>query len=360
MLKKRQILALVIDVSYPKPYKKAIGKINVTPRWGRVIVIKKQTRQCGDEQRLLYRGFLMSLMIGLVMCLAMPVAAQDPLYVVEGIEVDVTDENAVKAREEAFNAAQLKGYEVLIARILDEQARADFTMPELDYISSVVQDYEVTDEQVAPTRYKGVYKITFSPDAVAAQGMTNGNMAGGQVIGNGNILMLPFYDVGTGSGYGGGYGNSAGRYVLWRANPFMAAWVRTQAQKTPQYGILNRFVLPRGDVQDVQIIKGHEGTQINPINVKSLQTRYNAAQAVLLTGRIAPTHYGEQNAIIDIYDVMPSGVVPLRQISVRGFRGEAVDQLLNRAVQQVSQFLNENKTGISVGICRYGRSVPHA
>jgi hypothetical protein len=45
-------------------------------------------------------------------------AQTDPLYTVEGVEVDVTDKNAVKAREKAINDAQVKAYQILAERIL--------------------------------------------------------------------------------------------------------------------------------------------------------------------------------------------------------------------------------------------------
>ena len=83
----------------------------------------------------------------------------DP-YTVEGIEVDVTADNAVEARADAFEVAQIKGYEILAQRFLSAEEMKTFETPDVEAISSFVKDYEVTNEQLSAVRYKGIYKIS--------------------------------------------------------------------------------------------------------------------------------------------------------------------------------------------------------
>ena len=49
-----------------------------------------------------------------------PVSAQTDIFVVEGVEVDVTAENALQAREQAFAQAQVSAFTILAGRMLSE------------------------------------------------------------------------------------------------------------------------------------------------------------------------------------------------------------------------------------------------
>lgn len=119
----------------------------------------------------LYKGFdrFKPVFFGLVLaaCLAFtaPALAQ---YTVEGVEVDVTAANAVKAREEALKQAQVKAFEQLARTTLGEDGMASYTMPDADTVMALVQDFEVTNEQLSARRYKGTFTVRFRP-ALAQQ-----------------------------------------------------------------------------------------------------------------------------------------------------------------------------------------------
>lgn len=89
-------------------------------------------------------------------------------YVIEGVVVDVTAANAVKAREQALTQAQVKAFEQLAAQTLSPEDLAAYTMPDADTIMALVQDFEVTNEQLSTKRYKGTYTVRFRP-ALAQQ-----------------------------------------------------------------------------------------------------------------------------------------------------------------------------------------------
>lgn len=101
-----------------------------------------------------------------LLTLSLPVMAAD--YTVEGVEVDVTASNAVKAREKALGEAQVKAFGQLADDMMTPEARAAYTLPDADTIMALVQDYEVTNEQLSATRYKGIYTVRFRP-ALAQQ-----------------------------------------------------------------------------------------------------------------------------------------------------------------------------------------------
>ncbi|MEM6782067.1 MAG: hypothetical protein AAF569_09420, partial [Pseudomonadota bacterium] len=102
----------------------------------------------------------------MLMLIAMPALADDSVYKVEGIEVDVTAENAVEAREKAFEEAQVKAFEVLTEKLMTPFERETYEMPDVNTISGFVQDFEVTNEQLSAVRYKGTYTFRFRPGAI--------------------------------------------------------------------------------------------------------------------------------------------------------------------------------------------------
>lgn len=88
-------------------------------------------------------------------------ANADSLYEVTGVAVDVADESSVKARTKAFAEAQQKAFAVLAGRF----GQADRTAtPEM--VSALVQDFEITNEQLSHKRYKGIFTIRFRESAV--------------------------------------------------------------------------------------------------------------------------------------------------------------------------------------------------
>lgn len=121
----------------------------------------------------LYKGFnrakpaFFGLAVALALAFCPPVSAQ-PSYTVEGVEVDVTAANAVKAREEALKQAQVKAFEQLALTTLGEEGMAAYSMPDPDTVMALVQDFEVTNEQLSSRRYKGVFTVRFRP-ALAQQ-----------------------------------------------------------------------------------------------------------------------------------------------------------------------------------------------
>ena len=89
-------------------------------------------------------------------------------YTVEGVTVDAVAANAVKAREKALAEAQVKAFGQLAAQTLTPEELATYTMPDADTIMALVQDFEITNEQLSTKRYKGTFTVRFRP-ALAAQ-----------------------------------------------------------------------------------------------------------------------------------------------------------------------------------------------
>ncbi len=257
---------------------------------------------------------------------------EDP-YLVENIEADATADNAVMAREKAFEAAQIKGYEELAKRFLSKEELVEFETPDLEKIERFVQDFEVTNEKLSLTRYKGTYNIryaknTFKTPKTAA---LDNQAIQPQAI---ELLVLPFLEIND-------------RYYLWQINPFWDAWKRAHAKQT-----LGKITVPVGNASDVSAIRDGQGLRYDPATVNAMRIRYQAKNVAVLIATPETLPDNTVNIAVALYNAKPYGPELSRKISVRAYPGEAKDQLYNRVVATTAQALHqqwERSTAITQG-----------
>ena len=253
----------------------------------------------------------------------MPLTVLAGSYTVEKIEVDVTAANAVEAREKAFEEAQVKGYEMLAERFLSAEELESFEVPDINTVSALVKDYEVTNEQLSAIRYKGVYKIRYSDKAFGLGGNGSQMQEDGQVR-QGDVLVLPFYE-------------SGGRTFLWQVNPFLEAWVRAR-----NYGQAGRAIIPVGDIDDISSIRDDQARNYDPSRLNAMRIRYQAKDVALMIATPETMGDGSTNITVSLYHVKPYGPELAQQISVRGYPGEMQEQRYNRVVSEVTKSFGEN------------------
>ena len=251
-------------------------------------------------------------------------AAANPAYTVEGVEVDVTAKNAVMAREKAMEEAQVKAYSMLAERFLSPEELKTFVAPDPITISSLVQDFEVTNEQLSKTRYKGIYTVRFRPNAMksqmASQGKTYSDVA------KKPVLVLPFMDQGTTTS-------------LWiETNPWMQAWRNLPSDKS----MLQPTVLPLGDAADIAQVGDGEGLQYDPVRVQELATRYNADDVAILLASTEPTQTQQGRLVINIYNNGFEGPAFVQKVTFDQLPNEEASALYTRAAMKIKGILREN------------------
>lgn len=245
----------------------------------------------------------------------------DDPYTVENIEVDVTADNAVQAREKAFEEAQLKGYETLAKRFLSDDEKESFETPEIGTVSSYVKDFEVTNEKLSAYRYKGTYTIRFSPKTFRNPDM-DGLYQNADGPKQGEILIVPFYELN-------------GRHYLWQVNPFLEAWARARSNN-----VLGKAIVPIGDIDDISQLKDEQGLSYDPARLNAMRLRYRANDVALMIATPEEQPDGAVNVLISLYNAKPYGPELAQQFSVKGYPGELPEQLYNRIVSTVSQALH--------------------
>lgn len=246
--------------------------------------------------------------------------AASALFTIEDVKVDVSAENALKAREKAFEEAQVLAFEELSKRMLSETELQAFQPPPVNSISMLIQDYEVSDEKLASTRYSGTYKFRFQDRAVkrffGGQGTQYTDVAASKPV-----LILPFLETSTGT-------------VLWsHQNLWMKAW----ASAPGLVGGLVPLILPLGDLSDVSDIGDDEALTYNKRNLDKMVDRYNAGEAVIAIARPEGTGLG-----IQLYRTDRTRPEYVHQILERALPNQTQDQLYARAVQSVKDTLRKD------------------
>lgn len=212
------------------------------------------------------------------------VHADDPLFTVHGVKVDVTAASAVAARTEAFDKAQQDAFKMLAERLLPEDEAARFTPPPTTVISPMVKDFEITGEQLSRVQYIGTYSFRFKDSAIRAF-FADKNVSFTDIRSK-PVLILPFMQTGT-------------RIVLWGENNlWLEAWGRTDTRQG-----LVPVQVPIGDLADVNDIKDDEALTYDVLKLRNIVNRYGAGEAIIVIAH--PKWNGpDQTAAPQSLDVM--------------------------------------------------------
>lgn len=268
-----------------------------------------------------------------------PAYAADPIFTVENVEVDVTAENAIAAREQAFAQAQVKAFEELSARMLPAADLSTLRPPDPLLISSMIQDYEIVNEKLSAVRYIGTYTFRFKDQSVRKYFANTGKSF--TDVSSKSLLILPFLQ-------------NNGQTNIWSFdNPWRQAWNRA-GQLT---GIVPLDV-PLGDLSDVRDIRDNEALSYNPANLRNLLSRYDSAEAVIalaapddqLAAVSAENDIAQGSLTIEIYRTDREGPELVQQVVVAANGLQTVGQVYDAGVLRVHQALQadwKTKTAIT-------------
>ena len=255
----------------------------------------------------------------------------DP-FTVAGVEVDVTAKNAVEAREQAFAEAQIKAFTQLADRLMPEDQRAAFVAPDAGDISTMINDFEVTQERLSAVRYVGTYTFRFNADYVRQYFNVQG--VSYTEISSKPVLVLPFYQLGA-------------RNILWReTNPWLQAWYRLK----DTHGLVP-VAVPLGDIRDVASIGDNEALSYQPAGLADMLDRYGANEAIILIA--TPSNGGASDDVgLDILMYRTDRSQPEYVTTLKIAASEqGVDAMYDQAVVQVRAALQREwkaQTAVSV------------
>ncbi|MFN3699903.1 MAG: hypothetical protein ACK4VI_00100 [Alphaproteobacteria bacterium] len=284
-------------------------------------------------------------------------ALANPLYTVSDVQVDITAQSAVAARERAFDQAQLEAFNMLAGRFLPPAQLTNFPAPDVNTISSMIQDFEIDREQLSRVRYVASYTFRFKEPQVRnyfaslgadihqaqqnfreeqfliqqqqAQTQVDGGEAGGATLGASAraVLVLPFIE-------------RSGRFVIWsQGNAWRNAWNRQQSGES--------FFVPMGDIADIADVREDNPQNLNTAGIAKIQERYGAQQAAILVARPDATLQrvaSEDDAalgvmVIEFYRTDRGRPEYVRDLVVTASAQDTLKTLMDRAVVEAKAAL---------------------
>lgn len=258
--------------------------------------------------------------------------AENSLFTVENVNVDVTAQSAVAARELAFEKAQLDAFIILTKRMLSDGEASTFQTPEISTVSSLIQDYEISNEQLSSVRYKATYKFRFK-DKDIKQFFSGANLDYTDISAR-PALVLPFLQRGD-------------QTMLWSPyNAFMKAWNRADDLMSG----LVPLVVPLGDISDVQDIGDEDAMNYQASKMERILARYEASEAIILVATPDETLSRVENpsdaavGALNIYMYRTDRGRPefVQGIDVSASSNDTLASLMDRAVQNVRSELRKD------------------
>jgi len=257
--------------------------------------------------------------------------ADDPIFTVKNVKVDETAENAIAAREKAFEQAQILAFTELTSRMLSDAALSTTQIPPVNIISTMIKDFELTNEQLSNVRYVGVYTFRFKDNDVrryfAQQGASITEMS------SKTLLILPFID-------------NKSRTTIWApGNTWMQAWNRVT-----NLGGIVPIEVPLGDINDVRDISDSNAFSYSQQRLSAMLERYNAAEAVMtiaapdeeLQKITDPNATARGSAVFEIYRTDRGTSELVNQFRITADGAMTRQQLFDRGVTMVRSALQKN------------------
>lgn len=250
--------------------------------------------------------------------------AQSDPFTVDNVEVDITSDNAVAAREQAFDAAQIKAYEMLAESLLDAEEFETFETPDLNRISNLVKDFEVTNESLSAVRYNATYTIRFREHNLGGYSPQKTASAKSDAVNkvSGDTLILPVIV-------------KDGRKYLWSNSAYADSW------KTAINGDMSeRYILPLGDIQDRTALREDELLTYDYSRVQRMMQRYGAKKAAIVMTNPQAKNGSSPVADLSVYAVNRAGPALIKNMQVPIYPGETPEQLFPRLISQSKIVIN--------------------
>lgn len=262
--------------------------------------------------------------LGMVLCAPSVLASN--VYAVNGVSVDVTASNALTARTKAFEAAQAKAFDALVKQMLAEKKITQSKKPSLKLISRMIQDFEITKEQLSDVRYLGTYNFRFNQASVNQYFNISAQMPTYTNTGSGSVVVLPFFQ-------------GARDTWLWSPKNF---WMRAWTRNNQIRGALPLRV-PVGDLDDIQDIKDHDLFDYDQGKLDRMLARYGSSEAILVVGSASTDFLAVANDAdiargkftAHIYRTDRRGPEYVSNVVVEARAPETRAQMLKRAVKKV-------------------------
>jgi hypothetical protein len=242
------------------------------------------------------------------------------VFQVSRISVDATAADAVAAREQALLQGQIEGLGRLLRRLTPAAEHGRLPAVGAAEIQRYVQNFEISNEQVASNRYLAQLTVGYAPDAVRTllqgQGLSYAETVSEPLV------VLPVYQA-------------PGGPRLWpEDNPWWQAWADNLDP-----GRLLRLVLPLGDLEDMATVTADGAVAGDAGALEALAGRYGTADVLVV---LATPRGGATTSDA------PAGAPPVLELDVRrgGIQGNPPETLEGPPGQTLEGLMAEAVIGL--------------
>lgn len=249
-------------------------------------------------------------------------AAQQAEFLVEGVEVDATADDANAAREVALEAGMRTAYHRLLERMTPRSFYGQHPEPIPAQVAGLVYGIEVRNEKTSATRYLASLTVSFQKEAIRAL-LRAGEIPFAETASK-PLLVLSVY-------------TAAGAQILWDdPNAWRDAWGEVRGRDS-----LLPLVIPNGDLIDVALIGAGQAAAGNRAQIAAIAGRYGVEDALVAHATLR-TEIASRAQTIDVAlrRFGPAG----ERTTVESFRGqpqEPLGDLFARAVKAITIRLEE-------------------
>ena len=266
---------------------------------------------------------LACLVLGLLAGTSPAEAAEDRVYTVQAITVDVTAATASEARERAMAEAQVQAFAKLMTRLTLAADRDRLPKLEIATIVDLVRDIGVEQEKNSTVRYIASLAVSFKPDPIRKMLKERG-VAYTEVVSK-PVLVIPLYQAKRGAAV-----------QLWEdSNPWRTLW----AERTQTDGLVP-LIVPAGDTSDMTSLTADQARDAQSAPLKAMARRYDVGDVMVF--HAVPQQ--AQPPVVEV-TVTRTGSALQEQTIVKTFagaKGDALDKVLRQALDGMVALSEEN------------------
>ena len=245
-------------------------------------------------------------------------ASASSVFTVRGVQVDETAETVRKAKKAALSKGQIRAFRILLSRLLLKEDLGDLPSLEDKEITAMIQSLGIASEKSSAVRYIAKLNVTFNAKKV--RDFLKRHDISYAETGSKPYLVIPFF-------------SNQYEYLLWEEkNPWMNAWNKI----LPRVGLVP-FVLPRGDLQDRELINKKMMLTQDFEKALPLRDKYKASGILFVTASVE-----DDDVNIELVSLEPQdGEMKQNRIKFSVDKGEEFGERILKAAYDVVFQLEE-------------------
>lgn len=199
-----------------------------------------------------------TLLIGFAGLVAAPPAdaAENPLYTITGVEVDVRAETAAEAKKLAITQANVKAFALFAQRVGGNALADRLSGIPSKRIDAMLDSLSIEEERTGPQRYIGKLTVRFLPGKMrkimAELGVSYSEKLARRTV------IVPVWRTPEG-------------VVIWEDNPWRTAWLSLRAENSPV-----PLIVPLGDLADTDTLTAELAASRDEASLEAIRLRYEA------------------------------------------------------------------------------------